>query len=406
MQFFCRNTTLGVALTAAAISLSACSDTSGPALPTDADAASASVAQGGPAYQRLARMVALSLREPSVRGMLQRAMTGSRVKEGKVHLNTYLRGEGAPLLRAMSRAGGVSEAEVLAVLAEAGSMEIYLPVETHRAQWQGGSGLIVASLIDDQQVPFGVDLDGRTLTLSKDMPPTTPTISIVPAESFDAQGKPWDRDLAMGPNASLGAQGPRFSLNTTSWTGIWINEVHVGHDYEGWGQGSPEFEIYYENATTREPIVCITEFRSVEPYRFNMDGTDYTGKPFLVAADNEVPENVPTVISMWEDDSEPCVLKPAGNVDYVKNATDALNSAYGAYKGIKEKGLTDGGVIVKVYHAALAIRKAFGGDADEFVGVSAGTDNIDGTAKVFQLKNTNMTNTGWISIQWKTDVAY
>ncbi|HLL46807.1 MAG TPA: hypothetical protein VK399_08850 [Longimicrobiaceae bacterium] len=405
MQFFCRSATFGVALTAAAISLSACSDTSSPALPTESDAASASVAQGGPAYQRLARMVALSLREPSVRGMLQRSMAGSKVKEGKVHLNTYLRGEGALLLRAMSRAGGVSEAEVLAVLAETGSMEIYLPVGTHRSQWQGGSDLVVASLIDDQQVPFGVDLDGRTLTLSKDTPPTTPTISIVPAESFDAQGKPWDRDLATGPNASINAQGPRFNLNTTPFTGIWINEVHVGHDYEGWGQGNPEFEFYYENASTRQPIVCITEFRSVEPYHFNMDGTSYTGRPFLLAADNEVPEGVPTVISMWEDDTEPCVLKPAGKIDYVKRATDALNNAYSAYKGIKEKGWNDSQVIVLVYNTAIAF-KAFFTEGDEFVGVSAGLDNIDGTARVFQLKNTNMTNTGWISLQWKTDVAH
>jgi hypothetical protein len=301
----------------------------------------------------------------------------------------------------MARQGDMTEAQVLQLLDQTGSMEIYLPVEAHRAVWKGGNDLIVATTMDDKVVPFGVDLNGQPVQLSLKTAPDVPAISIVPAESFDALGKPYGRDVQSRQNASAQDLGPSFSVMGTTWTGLWANEVHVGHDYESWALGKPEFEMYIERADDRTPIVCISEFKSVEPYHFNMDGLDYYD-PFLLAAEGEIPEGVKFVVSMWEDDKEPCKLLPESGRDWVKDAVDALKNAYGAVKSVQEKGWVDTGWIIKAYQASIAVKGLIEGNDDDFVGVSAGEEDVSNIAKVFRLKNTNAENTGWISVQYES----
>jgi hypothetical protein len=387
----------------AAFGLTACVATlESDALPPEAEGEVASPLQmteatGGPAHEALAITLASALRDATVRRSLHAAMSASPVKEGKLHLQTYLRGEGRRQLSAMAAARHVTEDDLARSLDAMGSLEIYLPVKAHRAAWSGGEEVIVVSQAHERDLPFGVDLDGKPVELSLKAPPTQPVISIVPAESFNPDGKPHRRSLGVDAR-------PSGQTLAASFTGFWINEVHVGDvsNYEPWTKGDPEFEMYLQNATTRGTVVCAEEDSSVEPYAWNMDSDDYTS-PFLIAADSDLPANTPVVLAMYEDDDTRCVIKT--DKDYIKLATDALMNASSAYQSIATKKCSNGSCLLSLYNTYVAV-KSIVLSGDDFVGVSAGLADVGTTAKTFQLKDTNMNNVGSLKLQWKTDVAH
>jgi hypothetical protein len=387
---------MGRALVAAAVlGLAACTDAAEAPLAPETTAAAAGAA--APAQdQRLARLVAAALRDADVRTRLRNDLAASPVKEGKLYLRSYLKSSGQGLLVAMSRAAGTGPQAVLDLVNQAQPLEIYMPVAEHRQAWTGGTDVIVAIQLVEHTNPFGVDLNGREVALSYQAAPATPVISMVPTESFDAQGEPLARDRARS--------SPSFSHSTTGsmFTGLWVNHINVGHDYEDWTRGSPEFEFWLINSQTRGTITCAEEDYSVEPYRFNMDGTSYSND-FLLAAEYEMPQGVPLSIAMYEDDDTRCVIKD--DKDYIKLATDAFTNAYGAYKALTSKEWVNGQWIMQVSHAYMAFASIVKSN-DEFVGVATGTENIDGTERVFTLANDQMMKTGTVYLQWKTDTAH
>jgi hypothetical protein len=396
-----RSRFIAVAALSAAALMGACSDAAEAPLATGrtGDVVAGRLPVQAPARERLAQIVAMSLRDASVRALLLNATRNSPVSEGKLHLTTFLRGEGQPLLRAMSRASGIPQDEVFALAQQAGHMEIYLPVPSHRASWNGGADLIVATTEKDKEKPAGFDLNGFPVELSADAPPATPTVVITYAEGFDAQGQPYGTTRANFSRAG----GPSFHHDpyATQFTGLWANEVHTSGDFEGWASGAPEFEFWVLVAETRAPLTCAGE-SSVEPYRFNMDDTNYYNT-FLIAADNELPEGVNRVVAMYEDDDERCKLKQGK--DHVKLAIDALVAGNDAYKAIKHKESENYQWIVKVWNFAVAAHSFLTG-GDEFVGVSSTTTDVTSTPTTVQLKDINMNNKGWAVLQWKSDSAH
>lgn len=385
---------MGRALVAAAVlGLAACNDAAEAPLAPETGAAAAAQT---PADQRLARLVATALRNPEVRAQLRSDLAASPVKEGKLYLRSYLNGSGQGLLTAMSRAAGTGQDAVLELVGQMRPLEIYIPVAEHRQAWNGGSDVVVAIQLVEHTDPFGVDLNGRAVALSYETAPSTPVISIVPTESFDAQGEPLARDRARS--------GASFTHSTTGtmFTGLWVNHINVGHDYEDWTRGSPEFEFWLINSQTRGTITCAEEDVTVEPYRFNMDGTSYSND-FLLAAEYEMPQSVPLGIAMYEDDDTRCVIRD--DKDYIKLATDAFTNAYGAYKALTSKEWVNGQWIMQVAHAYMAFASIVKSN-DEFVGIATGTENVDGTERVFTLANEQMIKTGTVYLQWKTDTAH
>jgi hypothetical protein len=396
--------TLGVTAAAAVLALAACGDDSSQPLLTEQAAPTAQIA-AGPAMEQLARLVAVSMRDASVRAQFHAATAASPVREGKLHLSSYLRGQGSALLKAMSRASGTPESEVLALIGGTGPLEIYLPVDAHRAAWKGGDNVIIAAQLIEEEAPFAVDLQGRPVALSLETAPTTPVISIVPAEGFDEQGNAWGATRHGAANLSLSASptGPSFGMNPDgSWTGLWVNEVHTSQEYEPWTKGDPEFEMHLDNATTRERRVCAEEDNSIEPYRFNMDGTNYYS-PFLIADDTEMPQGAPFAIYLYEDDDTRCVVKD--DKDYPKLIADVLTNSASVYKALKSKEWENGQWVVKAYNAYVAFKSILTGE-DEFAGATAGLSDIGSTPQTFQLKDQNQNNIGWVSLQWKSDFPH
>lgn len=347
-----------------------------------------------PPNEVVAKALALALQDPDLRLAVFREMSSSPVKEGKLHVPTYLRAGGTRLLAGMARAAELSEAELLALLDSTRALELYMPVEEHRAAWSGGDDVIVATQMDEAVAPVGVDLNGDAVPLSLDGPPEIPVIALVPVESFDAEGRPYGRDIAP-------KQGTEANL--LGWYGLWVNEVHTGHDYESWVKGKPEFELHLQNANTRADISCPEEDFSAEPYRWDMNGLHYYND-FLLATEGAIPLNTPVEIAMYEDDDTRCVIKD--DKDYIKLTIDVINAAGGVVGfALGKKTSVNNQFILDLFNGWVALKSIILGN-DEFVGVATGLSDVGSTAKTFTLYNQAKVPTGYLTLQWKTDVAH
>lgn len=396
-----RNRNIAAALLAsmALVGVAACSDSAQAPFQT---AETPVLAQNTeiPAGQRVAQLVALALREPSARGIFYRATSSSPVKEGKLFLSGFLGGEGTPMLQAMARAGGITAADVQALVAQTGPVEIYLPVEAHRAAWTGGDNVIVAYAERDREQPYGFALNGSRVELSIDEAPATPTVVVTYAESFSEQGRAHGSHVAS--SSVSGPFSPRLATLTVPFTGLWVDSIKTAGDFESWAAGSAEFELYVQRADTRAIVQCVDAHNSVEPYKFDMNNDVYP-HPVLLAQEAELPQGAPIVIAMYEDDDTSCVIKD--DKDYVKLATDALTNAYSAYKGITSKEWYNGTWIMQLSAAYTAFKSFITGN-DEFVGVASGLESVDGTDRHYFLKDDTMANQGVLRLQWKTDTGY
>jgi hypothetical protein len=350
------------------------------------------------ASQKLTQALARALRDPSMRGLIRAAMAETLVKEDKVHFTSYVRGSGRALLQAMSRQSGLSVAQLDSLLTQAGSLEMYLPVQAHRAAWRGGEDLLVATALVDHETPIGFDLAGNPVLMSAGAPPATPTLALVPAEDFDAEGVPSARGLALGRGGQqLQALGD-VSAAATAWTGAWVNSVSIPGSYESWLRGAPEYEMYMERTADRKMIRCAGE-GSARPFSWNMDNKTYS-TPFIIAWEGETPTMDGLAMSIYEDDDTACVLKL--DMDYTKVTMDTLMAAYSAFQSVQERQF--GKALITFSHALVGTKALVTG-ADEFVGVVASLNGapIDTTERSFTLLGLNQTETGALKLQWKTE---
>jgi hypothetical protein len=410
MYFKSRKYALGVLL-AATVGFAACgvvdsqsqdleqtgSILSMPMLQTEAEVAERS------AGRELARALALSLQDPAMRDMVRAAMEHSAVKENKIHFNSYIRGPGRALLEAMSTQIRESTSQLEDLAQRAGSMELYLPVEAHRSAWQGGDDLLVATLYRDHEVPAGFDLNGKPVLLSAEEPPVTPTLILVPAEAFEDDGTPLQRDLKSEPS-SPSAMGD-VSAQGAYYTGVWVKYVYIEDDHEGWGMGNPEFEMYLERVGSQRSRIRCADASSATPFRWDMNGKEWS-TPFLIASDQETPSAEGLVMHFYEDDDTRCAIKD--DKDYLKLTMDALVAANGVYQAYQTANIPMG--IISFYSAATAIYSMVKGN-DEAVGVVV-TENmqpIDGTERRFFIKhstdgdpNNISDEKGQVILQWTT----
>jgi len=254
-----------ILLAAGSLALAGCQDATIPT-PTDVGPARASVEPATEPARELARSLALALRKPGVRNGLLTAMQASPFHEGKVFFSrAHFTGSLAGLLGHMAEAAGVTRRHVIALIDELPPLELYLPVPEHRREWDGSEHLLVATVLEEGATPYGVRPDGQEVTLSAEAPPSTPTLVLVPAESFTARGEPRS-DLVTAAPVELRASvdcGP-YALQDcgdgggggSTWSpppgATWQRDIgikeRISHlrfwdDKEGWPNGLPEFYI-------------------------------------------------------------------------------------------------------------------------------------------------------------------
>jgi hypothetical protein len=361
------------------------------------------------AGQKLARALARSLRDPAMRGIVRAAMVQSRVKEGKVHFNSYVRGPGRALLQAMSRQSGMSVAALEELLAQADSLEMYLPVQEHRAAWKGMEDLLVATQYRDHEEPVGFNLAGEPVSLSATQPPATPTLALVPAEDFSADGTPSRRGLALGrdgqstQDASLVLEsGVEQALAENACMpphrGVFVTSVEIAGDYEGWLMGAPEYEFHLARVQDfRQQLRCAGS-GSTGPYHWNMDGTKWTGS-FLISWEKDLPTNTGLTMFIYEDDDTECVNKD--DKDYPKLTMDRLNASGSEHKAYQVSP-DGGGLSVSFSHGVVASRTNLPYGEDEYVGtVTSSSLPIETTEHAFLVKNANQVTTATVHLQYK-----
>lgn len=84
----------------------------------------------------VARHLALSLADSRVRSQLRTALARTTVREGKLHLQRFLRHRGANLGALVSGFSGLGETGWVEEVSLLPDLEMYLPIETHRQAWK------------------------------------------------------------------------------------------------------------------------------------------------------------------------------------------------------------------------------------------------------------------------------
>ena len=328
----------------------------GPAVPAAQPSATGSDQAERARAEALARMLARALADPEVRATYHRALSASRVREGKLHLQHLLSVPGSPALRGLARANRLAEAEVLAAAGAAIPLELYLPVKAHREAWQGGEDYLVATALGERDAPVAWDRRGRRQLLSPAQPPETPVLALVPVET-DFEGAAVERAECVGEACSGGGGGGDGGGPSGGGGGTALPSLANQHllltfsqfreDFESWLKGEPEFELHVlapngKDTTNYKSLQCVGE-HAPAGYYWDSNATTWYGKAQVLtgtqmdAYEAQWPGKAWMIMAL-EDDDTACEIKM--NKDLVGDVLEYLDDAYKHYKGLKDEKIT------------------------------------------------------------------
>jgi hypothetical protein len=340
---------------ALALVIAGCTDRTGPEPPLRAPAGpgpGVRVQPAPPARERLARHLARALARAEIRREVKAALDGSPVREHKLHFQRWLDANDRRMLRQVAGANGVAEGALAAEAHGLTALEMYLPVPAHRAAWQGGENLLVATVGADHEAPVAYTLQGRRLVLDPERPPATPVLVVVPAETdFDHPPGPKVESF-VGDGGGAPAGPPR---------GLYLRAAHFSSDFEGWPKGNPEYEIHIlgqAGATdSLQSYSCAGERASGSYYQFNMDGSDWTGSVLLIsdqqiAAFKGSHPNQNFRVFAVEDDDTACEIKVDPN--RFSTLVKSVEAAYPQLTGGKDSTTSS---LARLWKKANALQK-------------------------------------------------
>jgi len=219
--------------------------------------------------EEFARVLAVALKEPGMRGVLHQAMRDSRFNEHKLVLQTFLATPaGGRMVDAMAAAGGVNEATVREWAAQLPPMDFYVPFPEHRRAWTGAGDVVVGANMDVDDPRFtGYTPEGSAVQLdARDGAPRQVVVFLHPAEpkgtrrsSGPARGNGrtiedpsepvssvlmLDDESCAGPEALLpcstgGTGGGGYSTGPATYTAT----LHTFKNYKGDGVGGIELVV-------------------------------------------------------------------------------------------------------------------------------------------------------------------
>lgn len=291
----------------------------------------------------LARALAASLEEPTIREEFKAAFAGSTIKEQKLHLASFLAGRGQGILAAASRRGW-STHQVQDAIANVRDLEIYMPVDAHRRTWTGSQSIAVVVALTEEEAPEAFDGTGKGRALSRVFAPAEPAIVLAPVETrFGDQIDLNARGLAQracAPNASesvadavtrcdaahhRGSGNPTMSTISEEVAGFYATEIAFANDECGgecWGWGNPEFEmaVYgkrtsndtyadYFQCAGEQPEIFHNPGHKTNDYWYDQNGQTWAGKVMLLDRSQmwlASSSDSGWVVLFWEDDTDPC----------------------------------------------------------------------------------------------------
>lgn len=281
------------------------------------------------------RAVALALRDANLRNDIKNSMRGAPFKEHKLELGRYLT---PTSLNSVAAASGQTATQLATALQLVRPLEFYMPVATHRSKWTGGNDLLVVSQLDDRSQMVAFNLNGDLVSVSRDAPPSTPTLSIVPMEThFD---KPlnmseWtnEDDLdgkAIGTLIRRSELKPRMIVEeeecgsgcggggSSQTPGYYMTFSRIVDRGEPWTKGDPEIEIHFHGPTDAgnsqygADLSCSGEHALPEK-TFDQNNAFWNGSVLLFTQSEEdafaaqFPDGHHVIA--WEDDDTACLIK-------------------------------------------------------------------------------------------------
>jgi len=305
------------------------------------------------AMDRLARRLARALADPAFRLYLKHQLDRSPFPERKLQLQTLLFQSDRQALKEMAKLGAGTESEIEGDLRQAIPLEVYFPVPAHRAGWEGGEKLLVASARQDRDAPIAYDISGRRQILSAEAPPSTPVLAVVPVETdFSHPNGP-------GAEATCTTCGGGGGGGSGPPSGLYMTYSHFVQDFEGWLKGSPEFEYHIMGQAGTSDSLRDYQCIGVPAggyYYFDQNNLDWTGSVLLFSQAQlnnyrTAHPNQNFRIVALEDDDTGCQIKFDEN-RFLKMVS-TLQSQYPNLTGAKDT--TSG--IVKYVKRANALQK-------------------------------------------------
>lgn len=274
--------------------------------------------------ERVARRLALALREPGARRALVATLQRGQGHERKLHFQALLQRDQGRWHRAMAPGGGTDEALMRADLAALPALELYLPVPTHRAQWTGSAEILVATAVEDYVAPVAYDSRGRRRLLDAAQPPQEPVLALVPAEQ------------AFLPAATVPCEeGCGTAITSTTLpAGLYMTAAAFTQTFEGWLRGDPEFEVHVlgqdGQGSSLRAYQCAGE-RAGGPYFYDQNAKTWSGRALLFSqaqldAYEAIHPGQTLRILVVEDDDTACQLRTEANL--LTSLFKAMDAAY------------------------------------------------------------------------------
>ncbi len=290
-------------------------------------AAPASMTDSVALMNAVARAVAVSLQDATLRTEFFTAFRRSTAREHKLHVQRFFAAAGIQALRKIEERNGLPAGGLRLALSRLPDLEMYLPVKAHRLGWTGDSTVLVTAMLDsDSELKKAgktfpaFAIDGSEHRLSAGSPPTQPVIVLIPRES----GANGESQEVAGPMATEcdpitsitpceGEGGGPPPDPCAPGTGVYagVCRVNIGYidQYEGWPRGTPETTIQMfavnPDGTGYQQLSCLNEDRGGVEY-YDQDTDNWEGNA-TVADSMEVLAAVASgkkvAMVLWEDDT-------------------------------------------------------------------------------------------------------
>lgn len=328
-------TLAGVLVAGAA--LGACSDpvvapSTSAAHPTATRAAAeAALASEQAALHELTRITALAFDDQGLRTRVKNDLRLSRfTREHKLEFRSYLHGQsGGILLAKMTAASGAGRDSVERLLAAVRPLEFYMPGREQRETWTGGADLLVASLLDDEDVPSVFDLQGNAVAVGVNEKTPLPTLAIVPVETdftrpleaskirnTNDKGGQTVGTYLVACDASVEYCGGNASVPPPA--GRDVMSIHLDDVGESFLKGAPEIEVHVHgpqdpaNPQYGADLACAGEHQIGDRY-FDQESNDWSGSALIFSnaqnADYGSKFSSGYNVILWEDDDGPCIIR-------------------------------------------------------------------------------------------------
>ena len=331
-----------------------------PARDVVAGSAPTPVTEERAALTKIARLVAVAMDNEPARQHLKRDMRAAPFREHKLELTSYLRSnDGKALLKRIAALNGEDENAIFTTLAAIRPLEFYMPVAKHRETWKGKQDVLVVSQLDEWTPIVAFDEAGKEVTLDRTVPPTQPTLSILPIETrFDQPMDPTSsRNVRDENGEAIGtleaAQLRPSSLIACGETcggggsgggtppippGFYLEFSRIVDAKEPWFRGDPEIEVHIHGPTSTanprygEDLSCSGEHAADYRKVFDQNSGFWEGRVLLFSNDeavayvNKFSEGFH--IFFWEDDNDSCLLKYDMNslASFVQSAASAFGA--------------------------------------------------------------------------------